>query len=135
MENLNIKNIECFIANLKFITKGYTQKGIVEKLENAGVYIHSSDISKWKKGQSLPDLNDLINISNYYGCSLDELLNTNFYEKIQNNQVDISVCQSCIYKTDAKGSCLNYRDLKPLNVLVGGRCSKYRNENIYSDFD
>lgn len=50
-------------------SKGLSQDELGEKLQ-----VSRQAISKWETGQSYPDFEKLVNISDYYGLSLDELV-------------------------------------------------------------
>lgn len=70
----NISNMEVVMKfNEKLIelrkSKGLSQDELGEKLQ-----VSRQSISKWETGQSYPDFAKLVNISDYYGLSLDELV-------------------------------------------------------------
>ena len=47
-----------------------------------------SSIYKWKKGEDLPRINNLIAIANYFNCSIDYLLGrTDDFEKYNNKKI------------------------------------------------
>ena len=50
--------------------KGYSQEELAEKLE-----ISRQAVSKWERGESSPDTDNLIRLAKLYNMSLDELLN------------------------------------------------------------
>ncbi|MFL2106154.1 helix-turn-helix domain-containing protein [Desemzia sp. FAM 23991] len=68
------------------IKKGYSQGDVAELL-----HISRQSISKWENGNSYPDLDNLVKLSNYYEVSIDELLKENqeFKKKIAENEVKI----------------------------------------------
>lgn len=70
-------------SNLAELRKrnGYSQEALAEKLN-----ISRQAISKWERGESTPDTDTLIMLSQLYGVSLDELIgNKKQQEKEQNN--------------------------------------------------
>ena len=70
MENLNevvSKNLVKF-RNLA----GYTQSEIAEKISYS-----NKSISKWERGEGLPDLNVLVKLSEIYNVKLDDFLSQN----------------------------------------------------------
>ena len=68
------------------VNKGYSQGDVAELL-----HISRQSISKWENGNSYPDLDNLVKLSNYYEVSIDELLKENqeFKKKIAENEVKI----------------------------------------------
>ena len=68
------------------VKKGYSQGDVAELL-----HISRQSISKWENGNSYPDLDNLVKLSNYYEVSIDELLKENqeFKKKIAENEVKI----------------------------------------------
>lgn len=55
---------------------GYTQESLAEALG-----LSRQAISKWESGQSFPETEKLIRLSELYGCTLDELVNGNSHEE------------------------------------------------------
>lgn len=51
----------------------YSQEELADKIG-----VSRQAVSKWERGESLPDTDNLIALSRLYGISLDELLNTDF---------------------------------------------------------
>ena len=49
-------------------TAGFSQEELAEKLQ-----VSRQAISKWERGEALPDTDNLISIAKLYGVSLDEL--------------------------------------------------------------
>lgn len=68
--------------------KGLSQEELAEKLE-----ISRQSISKWERGESSPDTNNLIKLAKIYDVSLDELINNKednddgFVEPVYKNEV------------------------------------------------
>ncbi len=51
------------------IQKGYTQEAVAEKIQ-----VSRQTISNWENEKSYPDIMNVVNLSNLYEISLDELL-------------------------------------------------------------
>lgn len=68
------------------INKGYSQGDVAEHLK-----ISRQSISKWENGNSYPDLDNLVKLSEYYEVSTDELLKENqeLKKKIKKNELKI----------------------------------------------
>ena len=66
--------------------KGFSQTNVADHLN-----ISRQSISKWENGNSLPDLANLVKLSNYYEVSIDELLKENkqLKNKIEANELEI----------------------------------------------
>ena len=69
---------------------GLSQEELAEKLD-----VSRQAVSKWERGESLPDTENLIVISKLYGVSLDELVGNIPEEKVQNEG---EIC--CIVKCE-----------------------------------
>lgn len=66
---MNLKTADRLVELRK--TYGYSQEALSEKLG-----VSRQAISKWERGESSPDTDNLIALAEVYGISLDELLNT-----------------------------------------------------------
>lgn len=68
------------------INKGFTQGDVADHLQ-----ISRQSISKWENGNSYPDLDNLVKLSNYYEISIDELLkeNQDLKNRIEENELKI----------------------------------------------
>lgn len=53
--------------------RGYTQKEVAQKL-----YVSRQTISNWEIGKTYPDIEKLLNLSDFYGVSLDELIKEDY---------------------------------------------------------
>ncbi|GAA0466660.1 helix-turn-helix transcriptional regulator [Alkalibacillus silvisoli] len=49
--------------------KGWSQEGLAEKL-----YVSRQSVSKWENGQNYPSIEIIINLSDLFGVTIDELL-------------------------------------------------------------
>ncbi|MGX7149410.1 helix-turn-helix domain-containing protein [Enterococcus ureasiticus] len=52
---------------------GYTQKEVAQKL-----YVSRQTVSNWEMGKTYPDIEKLLNLSDFYGVSLDELIKEDY---------------------------------------------------------
>lgn len=66
--------------------KGFSQTNVAAHLR-----ISRQSISKWENGNSYPDLENLVKLSDYYEISIDELLKENkeLKNKIETNELEI----------------------------------------------
>ncbi len=64
----------------KNITKLMRKKGItVTKLQKIFGFEHPQAIYKWKRGECLPTIDNLIILANVLDTTIDEIIITNFY--------------------------------------------------------
>ena len=78
-----------FIAKLRR-EQGMTQRELAEKL-----FVSDKAVSKWERGQSLPDITMLNPLADALGATSAELLNC---EKIENKKVDASQVDEIVEK-------------------------------------
>ena len=66
MKSINLSN------NLYILRKrrGLSQEEFAEK-----IHISRQAVSKWERGEALPDIENLIEIAEFYGVTIDELIN------------------------------------------------------------
>ena len=64
-------NITCLAPNIRAYRKQkkLTQKGLANAL-----WVSYQTISAWERGQSIPDLMNTIQLADFFGISLDQLL-------------------------------------------------------------
>ena len=84
MDNIKIGN---FLQHLR------KKKGITQQ-ELADVYnISNKTVSKWERGESIPEINTLLLIAKFYDVTVDEILNGKYANKDSNN-ISISTTKS-----------------------------------------
>ncbi|MBQ9153907.1 MAG: helix-turn-helix transcriptional regulator, partial [Solobacterium sp.] len=66
--------------------KGYTQEQLAEHLNVA-----RRTVSRWETGSNMPDLDLLIELSDFYGVGLRELLDGERKEKEMNREMEETV--------------------------------------------
>ena len=49
--------------------KGYTQQEVADEL-----YVTQKTVSRWEKGEGIPDINIIVNVAEFYDITVDELL-------------------------------------------------------------
>ena len=69
------------------------------------LYVSESAVSKWEKGDSIPDIETLEKLSKFYEVTIEELLNGSIKEKVEyikkeeNADTTINAIEeSCYYK-------------------------------------
>lgn len=78
--------------------RGLTQVQLSQKLIEDGGYSDAL-ISKWERGQSLPNIDDLKRLANYFEVSVDEILNA-----VKNEEIDFKK-KYFIYNDDWMSHC------------------------------
>lgn len=77
--------------------RGLSQEQLAEQLK-----VSRQAISKWELGESMPDTDNLVALSDYYGVSLDYLLRdqevSEFSEKVMVREVQPLVSSGCLKK-------------------------------------
>lgn len=76
---MNQKNIGSFLRELRK-EKGMTQEQIAEQFS-----VSSRTVSRWENGNNMPDLDILIEISDYYEVDLREILDGERKSEDMNN--------------------------------------------------
>ena len=86
---MDYKKIGDFISTLRK-SQNLTQTKLAEKL-----FVSEKTISKWENGKGIPDANSLLNMSEIFGVSINELLNgekfsqENYSQKAENKLLEL----------------------------------------------
>lgn len=93
--------------------KGLSQEKVAEQL-----YVSRQAISKWENGEALPDMENLVAISKFYGVSIDYILGANEESGRSKNQVEAEPqspapsYQGGAAKTSAPLTAENYKKMR-----------------------
>lgn len=89
---------EIFIKNLKNLRKEYnqTQKNMAELLN-----MSATGYASWEQGLSEPNMQALIIISNFFSCSIDELVGRN---QVDNQGISGNISNSSFNMSVGKAS-------------------------------
>lgn len=109
------------IQNLR-IKKGLTQERLAEMLD-----VSRQSISKWELGQTIPDVEKIIRMSDLFDVSTDMLLLHNYEDKVNKNPLHLGSIYLIV--KDFEKSVEFYE--KFLNVNAGDRC---RSGNKFIEF-
>jgi transcriptional regulator with XRE-family HTH domain len=94
--------------------KGLSQDELANKLN-----VSRQTISKWELGESTPEMEKLIMLSDYFGISLDELILGKVHEKLeQNNNGQKTVVQVLDEKVFTKENKLKSRKVLVLIITI-----------------
>ena len=85
------KKIGGFLKELRK-EKEMTQEQLAEKFS-----VSSRTVSRWENGNNMPDLDILIEISDYYEVDLREILNGERKSEIMNKEIKETVLQAVDY--------------------------------------
>lgn len=93
---MDIMKIGKFLQNLRK-EKGLTQEQLAEKMGVA-----RRTVSRWETGNNMPDLDILIELSDFYAVDLREILNGERKSERMNEEVKDTVLQVAEYSNEAK---------------------------------
>ena len=99
-------------------SKGYSQEELAEKIG-----VSRQAVSKWERGESLPDSNNLIALSRLYSISIDELLGINTYD-YENTQSKANIDSGYFHTNTDNDTAKLYKPSKsiftdfPYEVLI-----------------
>ena len=100
------------------LNKGLTQMELAKEL-----HIVQSAISKWEKGKTIPDIETLKKLSNFYNVSIEELLQeTSIETNIDTNFIKAKINRPL---TNVQRKCINY--IVNLNELRLEKAEAYLN--------
>lgn len=88
---MNQQKIGNFLRELRK-QKGLTQEQIAEKLN-----VSNRTVSRWENGNNMPDLDILLEISDYYEVELRELLDGERKSEKMNSEMEETVLQAVDY--------------------------------------
>lgn len=76
-----------------------TQEELAKKL-----HLNQTTLSKWEKDKSIPDIETLIKLANFYNCSIDYLVGRkNFEQEKKTEQVEPTIEE---FLTEAQKECI-----------------------------
>lgn len=88
---MNKKAVGDFLRTLRN-EKNLTQNKLSEELEGIfGCIYSAAAISKWERGESVPNIDDLQKLAKFYNVSVDEILNGIKYEEV-NFEIKYFIC-------------------------------------------
>ena len=96
---MNQEKIGKFLKELRK-QKGLTQEQIAEKF-----HVSNRTISRWENGNNMPDLDILIEISDYYEVDLREILNGERKSENMNKEMEETVLQAVDYTNTEMERC------------------------------
>lgn len=132
---MNIDKIGCHIANLRK-SKGLTQNELGERL---GVSFQA--VSKWERGESLPDVSLLVSLANILETSVDYILRggemiMNYRGKI--NVSDMKEGLRCLEKVGTllgKDTVIYRSAIEGINTTMDTDIEEaFKNDNIFECF-
>lgn len=88
---MNQEKIGGFLKELRK-EKGYTQEQIAEKFA-----VSNRTVSRWENGNNMPDLDILIEISDFYEVDLREILNGERKKENMDNEIKETVLKAADY--------------------------------------
>lgn len=103
-------NKEIFKENIEHLT-GETKQNKIADILN----VSESKVSKWFSGSVLPTLDDLLNISHKYNCSIDWLIGN----ELKKDTISVyDVCKSIVNLDSALYLTINIDSVKELHSMI-----------------
>ena len=122
------KKIGAFLKELRK-EKGVTQEQLAEQFQ-----VSSRTVSRWENGNNMPDLDILIEISDYYNLDLREILNGERKSENMNQEVKETVLQAVEYtNTECEKTLKCARMWSGIAMALLGGTFLIRNCSIYQD--
>lgn len=107
---MNQQKVGAFLKELRK-QKGLTQEQVAEKFN-----VSNRTISRWENGNNMPDLDILIEISDYYEIDLGELLDGERKSEKMNSELEETVLKAVDYTNTETG---RYTKRVHLLLVVG----------------
>lgn len=76
---MDLQKMGLFLKDLR--KKGLTQEELAEKF-----YVSSRSISRWERGSNMPDIEVLLDLADFYGVDLVEILNGSRRSEMKNEE-------------------------------------------------
>ena len=122
------KKIGVFLKELRK-EKGLTQEKLAEKFN-----VSSRTVSRWENGNNMPDLDMLMEISDYYEVDLREILNGERKSEIMDKEIKETVLQAVDYtNTETEKNNKRVRMFIAISMLLQTVSLLLRDTNIYSE--
>ena len=122
------KKIGVFLKELRK-EKEMTQEQLAEKFN-----VSSRTVSRWENGNNMPDLDILIEISDYYEVNLREILNGERKSEIVNKEIKETVLQAVDYtNTEAEKYNKRVRICNSIALLLIVAYMSLKDTGIYMD--
>lgn len=125
---MNQEKIGGFLKELRK-QKGLTQEQIAEKFN-----VSNRTISRWENGYNMPDLDILIEISDYYEVDLREILNGERKSENMDKEIKETVLQAVDYtNTEAERYNKRVRICNAIAMLLMVIYLIFKDTSIYND--
>ena len=109
--------------------KGMTQEQLAEQFN-----VSSRTVSRWENGNNMPDLDILIEISDYYEIDLREILNGERKSENMNKEIKETVLQAVDYtNTEAEKYNKRVRICNSVALLLVAAYTLLKDTEIYAD--
>lgn len=91
-----------------------TQEELARKL-----HLNQTTVSRWEKEKSIPDIDTLINLANFYKCSIDYLVGRTFEQQKEPEQVEMRVKDNFTDKQKELLNIIKDMDNDDVNKIIG----------------
>lgn len=82
---MDLQKMGLFLKDLRK-EKGLTQEELAEKF-----YVSSRSISRWERGSNMPDIEVLLDLADFYGVDLVEILNGSRRSEMKNEERETNI--------------------------------------------
>ncbi len=123
---MNQEKIGSFLKELRK-QKGLTQEQLAEKCN-----VSNRTVSRWENGNNMPDLDLLIELSDYYEVDLREILNGERKSENMDNEMKETVLQAVDYtNTEAERYQKRVRICNAIAMLLIAAYTIVKDTNLY----
>lgn len=102
----------------EFLKELRKQKGLTQEQFAEIVNVSNRTISRWENGNNLPDLDILIEISDYYEIDLRELLDGERKGENMNKEMEETVLKAVEYENDKAKAHLKWMNIIMIAALI-----------------
>ncbi|MCF0117340.1 MAG: helix-turn-helix transcriptional regulator [Bacilli bacterium] len=130
---MNKKRVGNFIKQLRK-EKGYSQEQLSSKLYDMDVVVSPNAISQWERGETVPDVSNLLTLANLFNASVDELLDGERYEKVDYKKLYFSYNNEWSYKYPVNTDVNLYEMNQNQKILIKNRFNELLRIRVENDF-
>lgn len=130
---MNKKRVGNFIKQLRK-EKGYSQEQLSNKLYDMDVAVSTNAISQWERGETVPDVSNLLTLADLFNVSVDELLDGKRYEKVDYKEIYFSYNNDWPYKYYVNTNVNLYEMDQNQKILIKNRFNELLRIRVDDDF-
>lgn len=131
---MNKKRVGNFIKQLRK-EKCYSQEQLSNKLYDMDVVVSTNAISQWERGETVPDVSNLLTLADLFNVSVDELLDGKRYEKVDYKELYFTYNNEWLHKYSVNTNVNLYEMNQNQKILIKNRFNdllRIRVENYFT---